>query len=244
MGANPSWPNDGYIGVGFGRCNLSNRVRCAIFAVNGTHGTQDRAQQMKMDLRGVTVHPGFLDADAQAAILADLREVVRVAPFFQLKTRFGQALSVRMTSAGGYGWFSDARGYRYVDRHPDGQEWPAIPQSVMDIWRAVSGCARDPECCLINLYRDGARMGLHQDRDEADFDCPVVSISLGDDALFRVGNLEKGGKTESVWLRSGDVAVMGGAARLRYHGVDRLRPGSSTLLEGGGRINLTLRVVT
>ena len=195
-------------------------------------------------LRGVVIHPGFLDAEAQAAMLADLREVVRAAPFFRLKTRFGQSLSVQMTSAGRFGWFSDAKGYRYVDRHPDGQEWPPIPESVLNVWRAVSGCARMPECCLINLYRDGARMGLHQDRDESDFTFPVVSISLGDDALFRAGNVEKGGKTESHWLRSGDVAVMGGDARLIYHGVDRLRPGSSGLLEGGGRINLTLRVVT
>lgn len=87
-------------------------------------------------------------------------------------------------------------------------------------------------------------MGLHQDKDEADFSCPVVSISLGDDGLFRIGNTTRGGKTESIWLSSGDVAVMGGDARLVYHGIDRIRPGSSTLLPKGGRINLTLRVVT
>ena len=198
----------------------------------------------KLSLRGVDVYAGLLDPAAQSAILADLRSVVKQAPFFRLKTRFGQSLSVQMTAAGQYGWFSDAKGYRYVDRHPDGQEWPAIPDSVMQVWEQVSGCARRPECCLVNLYRDTARMGLHQDRDEADFDCPVVSISLGDDALFRIGNVEKGGKNESLWLRSGDVAVLGGDARLVYHGIDKLRLGSSTLLQGGGRINLTLRVVT
>lgn len=197
-----------------------------------------------MVLRGVKILPGFLASDAQAAMLSDLRDVVRAAPFFRLKTRFGQSLSVQMTSAGQFGWYSDNRGYRYIEKHPDGHAWPPIPLSVLKVWRAVSGCEREPECCLINLYRDGARMGLHQDRDEADFTCPVVSISLGDDALFRVGNLEKGGKTESHWLKSGDVAVMGGDARLIYHGIDRVRPGSSAMLEGGGRINLTLRVVT
>ena len=92
-------------------------------------------------------------------------------------------------------------------------------------------------------YGEGAKMGLHQDRDEADFDMPVVSISLGDEALFRVGGVERGGPTRSIWLRSGDVAVMGGAARLVHHGIDRVRWGSSTLLPRGGRINLTLRVV-
>lgn len=196
------------------------------------------------NVRGVAVWPGFLDAAAQAVLLDDLRAVVAAAPFYTPVTPRGQAMSVRMTSAGQFGWFSDRRGYRYVDKHPSGTPWPAIPDSIMAVWRAVSGCARDPECCLINLYRDSARMGLHQDRDEADFGCPVVSISLGDDGLFRVGNVTRGGKTESVWLQSGDVALMGGTARLAYHGIDRIRPGSSTLLDGGGRINLTLRVVT
>ncbi len=199
---------------------------------------------MKLSLRGVDIYPGFLTIEAQEAMLADLRQVVRQAPFFQPVTRFGQPLSVRMTAAGKFGWISDRGGYRYADRHPQGQSWPAIPASVLTVWTELSGCQRAPECCLINLYRDAARMGLHQDKDEADVTCPVLSISLGDDAQFRVGNVEKGGKTESLWLRSGDVAVMGGAARLAYHGVDKIRPGSSSLLDGGGRINLTLRVVT
>ena len=176
-------------------------------------------------LRGVDIRPGFLPPAAQAALLADLRAVVAAAPFYAPITRAGP-MSVRMTAAGDYGWFSDRRGYRYIDRHPSGTPWPAIPASVLAVWDAVSGCARQPECCLINLYRDGARMGLHQDRDEADLTCPVVSISLGDDGLFRIGNVEKGGKTASVWLHSGDVAVMGGPARLVHHGIDRIRPGS------------------
>ncbi len=197
----------------------------------------------RLDLRGVAVHRGFLDRDAQEAVLRDLRGVVAAAPLFQPMTPYGKPMSVRMTSAGRYGWFADRRGYRYVDRHPDGGAWPPIPASVLAIWDALAGVARAPDCCLVNLYRESARMGLHQDRDEADFGFPVVSVSLGDEALFRVGNLTRGGPTESLWLRSGDVAVIGGAARLVYHGVDRIRPGSSDLLDGGGRINLTLRVV-
>ncbi|HGG06552.1 MAG TPA: alpha-ketoglutarate-dependent dioxygenase AlkB, partial [Aliiroseovarius sp.] len=151
---------------------------------------------------------------------------------------------VQMTSAGRFGWVSDHRGYRYAKHHPAGGTWPQIPQAVLDVWQAVSGTKRAPECCLVNFYRDDARMGLHQDRDEADFSEPVVSISLGDDALFRIGGTERGGKTVSHWLRSGDVLVLKGPARLAFHGVDRLRPQSSRLLKAGGRINLTLRVVT
>lgn len=153
-------------------------------------------------------------------------------------------MSVRMTSAGRFGWIADRSGYRYDMAHPSGVPWPPIPDSILAVWRAVAQDARDPESCLVNWYGPEARMGLHQDRDEADFAQPVVSISLGDDALFRIGNEARGGKTDSLWLRSGDVLVMGGAARLLHHGVDRIRPGTSTLLEAPGRINLTLRVVT
>ena len=179
----------------------------------------------------------------QQGIVADLRDVIRAAPLFSPMTPYGKPMSVRMTSAGKYGWFADRRGYRYVTEHPSGTPWPAIPESVLAIWDAVTLLERRPDCCLINFYHGTARMGLHQDKDEADFSWPVVSISLGDDGLFRIGNQERGGKTESIWLASGDVVVMGGEARLTYHGLDRIRPGSSTLLKDGGRINLTLRVV-
>ena len=158
-------------------------------------------------------------------------------------TPFGRRMSVRMTSAGKYGWVSDRKGYRYAVRHPSGAGWPPIPERVLDIWRGATGLDRLPDCCLVNFYGAGARMGMHQDRDEADFTWPVVSVSLGDDGLFRIGNTTRGGRTESVWLGSGDVVVMGGAARLAYHGVDRIRPGSSRLLDTEGRVNLTLRVV-
>lgn len=149
-----------------------------------------------------------------------------------------------MTSAGPKGWFSDRRGYRYVDHHPNGTPWPDIPAQVLAIWDQVTGLERQPDCCLINYYRADAKLSLHQDRDEASFDWPVVSVSLGDEALFRIGNPTRGGTTEKLWLQSGDVVIMGGDARLTYHGVDRIRFGSSSLLAKGGRINLTLRVVT
>lgn len=197
-----------------------------------------------VEIRGFRHYPGWLSPGEQAAMLEDLRALVAQAPLFSPMTRSGKAMRVRITSAGRLGWYSDRRGYRYIGHHPSGRDWPPIPASVLAVWRAVSGSARTPECCLVNFYAEDAKMGLHQDRDEADFAEPVVSISLGDDGLFRIGNETRGGKTQSLWLRSGDVLVMGGRARLLYHGIDRIAPGTSPLMPKGGRINLTLRVVT
>lgn len=199
---------------------------------------------LPQDIRGFLHYPGWLTAPEQAAMLADLRAVVAAAPLFSPMTPYGRPMSVRMTSAGRFGWVSDRRGYRYSETHPKGMAWPPIPDSVLRVWQAVSGSERQPECCLINFYGENAKMGMHQDRDEADFTQPVVSVSLGDEGRFRIGNETRGGKTEALWLRSGDVMVMGGAARLLYHGIDRIAPRSSTLMPKGGRINLTLRVVT
>lgn len=196
-----------------------------------------------LKVRGFEIRKEFLNQSAQAEVLQAVRDVVRTAPLFQPETPYGKRMSVRMTSAGKYGWFSDRSGYRYATEHPSGVAWPPIPAAVLAIWDQVSGVDRRPECCLINYYDADARMGMHQDRDEAEFRWPVVSVSLGDEGLFRIGNTTRGGKTESLWLQSGDVVVMGGDARLTYHGVDRIKPGTSTLLPKGGRINLTLRVV-
>jgi len=194
-------------------------------------------------VRGVRIHRRMLDPDAQHAVLQDIRAVAKQAPLFSPMTPYGRPMRVRMTSAGKYGWYSDRSGYRYEPRHPDGQSWPDIPRSVLDLWHRLVSRERAPDCCLVNFYGEGARMGMHQDRDEADFSWPVVSVSLGDEGLFRIGNQTRGGSTDSVWLHSGDVVVMGGEARLLYHGLDRIRFGSSRLLPQGGRINLTLRVV-
>lgn len=195
------------------------------------------------EVRGALLHAGWLDPGLQAAIVADIRKVVAVAPLFSPLTPWGKPMSVRMTSAGRYGWYSDRKGYRYESRHPSGSAWPPIPDRVLSIWRALVSAERMPDCCLVNFYGAGARMGLHQDRDEADFRWPVLSVSLGDDARFRIGGTDRTGPTESFWLRSGDVLVLGGAARLAFHGIDRVVAGTSTLLPKGGRINLTLRVV-
>ncbi|MEQ3624583.1 MAG: alpha-ketoglutarate-dependent dioxygenase AlkB [Celeribacter sp.] len=196
-----------------------------------------------LKIRDFEIRQGWLDRPAQEALLDDLRDVIAAAPLVRPVTPRGQLMSVRMTSAGRYGWVTDRRGYRYEAHHPQGMAWPPIPDRVLKIWQDCTALARRPDCCLVNWYGEGARMGLHQDKDEADFGYPVVSVSLGDEGLFRMGNPTRGGRTESLWLQSGDVVVMGGAARLTYHGVDRIRFGSSTLMPKGGRINLTLRVV-
>lgn len=196
-----------------------------------------------LEIKGVRIYPECLTREAQEALVADIRQVAEKAPFFTPVTARGKAMSVRMTSAGRVGWVSDRRGYRYEALHPAGMAWPAIPESVLEIWRDLVSKEREPDCCLVNWYGEGAKMGLHQDRDEGDFSWPVLSVSLGDDALFRVGGVERSDPTESVWLRSGDVVVMGGAARLCHHGIDRVKHGSSMLLPKAGRINLTCRVV-
>ena len=196
-----------------------------------------------LHLRGFDIHSGLISAAQQADWVDDIRAVVAAAPLVSPVTPGGRPMSVRMTAAGRLGWVTDRAGYRYAARHPGGGDWPPIPARVLDLWHRVTGLAREPDCCLINFYGEGARMGLHQDKDEGDFTFPVLSVSLGDDALFRMGGVDRPAPTQSLWLRSGDVVVMGGEARLAWHGIDRVRHGSSTLLPKGGRINLTLRVV-
>ena len=194
---------------------------------------------------GLRVYAGHFDRDAQSELLA-VRAVLAAAPLFTPRMpKSGRPLSVRMSNCGPLGWISDEHGYRYEPRHPaSGRLWPPIPEQLIALWRNVTRYAEPPEACLINFYGPTAKMGLHQDRDEADFAAPVVSISLGDDCLFRVGGRNRRDPTTSIRLTSGDVLVLGGDARLAFHGVDRIYPGTSRLLADGGRINLTLRRVT
>ncbi len=180
------------------------------------------------EIRGVRIWDEFLDVPTQQAILADVDAIASAASFVRPTTPWGKPMSVEMTSAGRYGWITDRRGYRYETRRANGAPWPPIPGRILEVWRALSGTDRQPDCCLVNRYGPKSRMGLHQDRDEGDFSFPVLSISLGDDALFRVGGTERRGSTESAWLRSGDVVLLAGEARLAYHGVDRIREGASS----------------
>lgn len=191
--------------------------------------------------------PKELTVAEQTALLGDIRNIIRKAPLFvPTMPRSGTPMSVRMTNAGVLGWVTDkARGYRYQATHPEkGVPWPAIPSSLLAVWAKRAGYPHPPEACLINYYGGAAKMGLHQDRDEDDFDAPVLSVSLGDTAIFRVGGTTRKAPTRRLELKSGDVVVLGGADRLAYHGVDRVLPGTSDLLDEGGRFNLTLRRVT
>jgi alkylated DNA repair protein (DNA oxidative demethylase) len=181
---------------------------------------------------------------AQKALMDDVFALLEDAPLYRpVMPRTGKPFSVEESNFGRLGWVSDQNGYRYQPTHPvTGKAWPAIPKAMRDLWDEIAG-SPPPDCCLLNLYRKGAKMGLHQDRDEKDVSAPVVGVSLGDEAIFRIGGVTRSGATQSVKLGSGDVILFGGPARLAYHGIDRVITGSSRLVPGGGRLSLTLRKV-
>jgi DNA oxidative demethylase len=197
-------------------------------------------------LNGLRLVPGFLDRSAQEALLAGLRAIMRAAPLYTPRMpKSGRPMSVRMSNCGPLGWVTDEAGYRYQPTHPEtGAPWPPMPDMILQAWEKLANYPHPPESCLINWYGPMAKMGLHQDRDEQDFEAPVISLSLGDTCLFRFGGTRRGGPTRTIRLASGDALVLGGEARLAFHGVDRIMAGTSTLLPEGGRINLTLRRVT
>ncbi|MBB4351426.1 MULTISPECIES: alpha-ketoglutarate-dependent dioxygenase AlkB family protein [Rhizobiaceae] len=198
-------------------------------------------------LNGIRHLPGYLDRPAQENLVEIIRRIVTEAPLYTpAMPGTGKPMSVRMTNCGQLGWVTDKeRGYRYQPTHPQtGRPWPAIPPELMALWQKLAGYSKPPEACLVNFYTDDAKMGLHQDKDENELAAPVLSISLGNSCLFRVGGLERKDPTSSFKLQSGDIVLLGGEGRLAFHGVDRLYPGTSTLLKNGGRINLTLRRVT
>ncbi len=194
---------------------------------------------------GILLWRGKFSRPEQELLLGEVLARVETAPFYRPAMPVsGKPFSVEQTNFGPLGWVSDKFGYRYQAAHPiTAKTWPEIPAALIALWREIAQ-APDPECCLVNLYRGDARMGLHQDRDEQALSAPVVSVSLGDDALFRIGGTMRKGPSQSLPLSSGDVVLFGGPARLAYHGIDRIRPGGSSLIPGGGRINLTLRRVT
>lgn len=195
-----------------------------------------------MTFNGFRLAPQALDPAAQAELVAAVMAAAQAAPFHSPLTPWGRPMSVAQTSFGALGWTSDAAGYRYVRTHPlTGDPWPPMPPALLALWARFAPDAPAPDSCLVNLYRAGARMGLHVDADEPDDAVPVVSVSLGDTAVFRLGGPRRGDPTRTVRLASGDVCVLAGAARRAHHGVDRILAGSSRLIPGGGRINLTLR---
>ena len=195
---------------------------------------------------GAVYHPAYFDREAQLALLADIRAVIAASPLYRPRMpRSGKEFSVQMTNCGSLGWVSDIAGYRYQPTHPEtGAPWPELPERLRAAWRELAGVDFAPEACLVNRYAEGTKLGLHQDRDEREFGAPVVSLSLGDSALFRIGGTSRRDPTRSLKLDSGDAFVFGGPARLAFHGIDRVLAGTSTLLPEGGRFNLTMRRVT
>ena len=198
-------------------------------------------REIDTGIEGFRLWPAALSPDEQAVLRDDVLTAIETAPFYRPMTRTGRPFSVQMSNLGPLGWVSDRAGYRYQPTHPaTGAPWPPMPQRLTDLWRELTGWCEPPDACLVNLYREGARMGLHQDLDEEDKAAPVLSVSLGDTAVFRIG-AAAGGPTRSVRLASGDVCALAGPARLARHGIDRILAGSSGLIPGGGRLNLTLR---
>lgn len=198
-----------------------------------------------IDIAGFIIRQGALSPSVQEHCVAACRTIVQRAPLIRPVTPWGKPMSVRMTSAGRAGWVIDRGRYAYVRHHPETREpWPEIPEAILKIWQENTDWPEPPDCCLLNWYEPGARMGLHQDKDEGRFDAPVLSISLGAPARFRVGGQARKGPTESLILHSGDLVIMQGEARLAYHGIDKILTGElASPVAGGGRINLTLRVV-
>jgi len=183
--------------------------------------------------------------DDEQALLSDLRLIIKAAPFRHLITPGGHTMSVAMTNCGRVGWVSGAGGYRYDPVDPDsGHNWPAMPPSLRGLAaRAASAGGYEnftPDACLINRYKPGAKLSLHQDRDELDLGAPIVSVSLGLPATFLFGGLTRNAAQKRYRLTHGDVVVWGGPSRLAYHGVAPLPEGEHPVM-GVQRINLTFR---
>lgn len=210
-----------------------------LFAANAGRGSD--AQQLAP---GAVLLRGFAAA-VQSALSPDLRRVVARAPFRRMVTPGGLSMSVAMTNCGRYGWVSDSTGYRYATIDPDsGRRWPPMPEAFARLAREAAAAAGfdafAPDACLINRYQPGAKLSLHQDKDERDFGQPIVSVSLGVPATFLFGGKRRTDPTLRVPLRHGDVVVWGGPARLNYHGVLPVRDAQHPFA-GAHRINLTLR---
>ena len=204
---------------------------------NAGGGREDLCPGAAM-LRGFAVHE-------ETALFAELHGITAAAPFRHMITPGGFRMSVALTNCGSYGWVTDRTGYRYDTQDPDsGRPWPRMPEVFTRLARDAADCAGfagfEPDACLINRYEPGARLSLHQDKNERDFSAPIVSVSLGLPTVFLFGGDKRGDKPARLQLAHGDVVVWGGPARLRYHGVMPLKAGVHPLT-GGQRINLTLR---
>jgi alkylated DNA repair protein (DNA oxidative demethylase) len=209
-------------------------------------GVSDVRLSHEVMAEGAVLLRGFARA-REAELVAVLRDIADKAPFRHMVTPGGFRMSVAMTNCGKAGWITDLTGYRYGADDPEtGKPWPPMPPLFLDLARRAADRAGfagfSPDVCLINRYVPGARLSLHQDKDELDFAAPIVSVSLGLPAIFLFGGAKRSDKTRRFRLEHGDVAVWGGPARLAYHGVAPLAEGEHSLL-GRQRINLTFRTV-
>jgi DNA oxidative demethylase len=207
-------------------------------------GVPDLHPSQELMAEGAVLLRGFAKP-VEADLIADLRGIVEQAPFRHMLTPGGYRMSVAMTNCGSVGWVTDRSGYRYDANDPEtGKPWPAMPPSFRGLAEQAADQAGfggfSPDACLINCYQPGARMSLHQDKDEGDFGAPIVSVSLGLPAIFLFGGLKRSDKPHRYRLRHGDIAVWGGPARLAFHGVAPLADGDHAVL-GRQRINLTFR---
>lgn len=239
---------DGASGAGAGQLSLAlgDRAGGVADAAMGTAAAaRDESGWVERLAEGAVVLRGFGSAPA-AELWAALQPGLQAAPLRHMRTPGGRPIQVAMSSCGALGWISDAGGYRYSGVDPSsGRAWPAMPESLLQLaTRAAERAGFGgfvPDACLINRYEAGTGLSLHQDRDERDFRFPIVSVSLGVDATFLFGGLERGDRPLRTRLVHGDVVVWGGAARLRFHGVAPLRAGQTHPLLGPYRYNLTLR---
>jgi alkylated DNA repair protein (DNA oxidative demethylase) len=206
---------------------------------------RDEGQGARYDLGlGAVLLRGFACA-AETELARAVAAVASAAPFRNMKTPGGFTMSVAMTNCGRFGWVSSERGYRYSEQDPEsGAPWPAMPAVMLDLARgaaAAAGFARfEPDACLVNRYEPGARLTLHQDKNERDLREPIVSVSLGVPAVFLLGGLKRSDPPLRLTLTHGDVVVWGGPSRLRYHGVATLKEAHHAFA-AAARINLTLR---
>jgi alkylated DNA repair protein (DNA oxidative demethylase) len=204
----------------------------------------DTRQRTEPLAEGASILRSFATADAPT-LMGSLQDIVAVAPFRHMTTPGGFRMSVAMTNCGATGWVTDPTGYRYDRTDPlSGHTWPPLPQPFMRLATTAAAAAGfpgfEPDCCLINRYDPGARLSLHQDRNERDDAAPIVSVSLGLPAVFLFGGAKRKERPRRVLLESGDVVVWGGPARMAFHGVAALAEGSHPLT-GPHRINLTFR---
>jgi alkylated DNA repair protein (DNA oxidative demethylase) len=202
---------------------------------------------------GVTVFRGRIGLAESRVLLDAMLGVFAAAPPYRLRMRTGAYVINRMTNCGERGWHSDARGYRYIERHPEQDSpWPAIPPRIKAAAIAAAAdcgiAAFEPDACLVNLYAAEGKMNLHQDHDEADFAWPIVSFSFGNDGVFALGGAKRRDPVQPVTLHHGDVMVLHGPGRMLFHGVKNIVPGTAPFahdaIPAGGRLNLTLRRAT